>query len=105
MRVIFQRFEKYGLKLHPEKTRMIAFGRPGKGGLDGDAPHQPGTFDFLGFTHYWGRSRKGYWVIKRKTAAKRLRRTLRGIGEWCRTHRHWPMGEQFQTLVCKLAGH
>lgn len=104
-RVIFQRFEKYGLKLHPEKTRLVAFGRPEKAGLDGEPPQEPGTFDFLGFTHYWGKSRKGYWVIKRKTAAKRLRRTLRAIGVWCRTHRHLPMGEQFEALVRKLAGH
>ena len=50
-RVIFRRFEKYGLKLHPEKTRLVAFGRPGKVGRDGTGPHEPGTFDFLGFTH------------------------------------------------------
>jgi len=69
-RVIFQRFEKYGLKLHPEKTCLVPFGRPEKGGLDGDRPHEPGTFDFLGFTHYWGKSRKGYWVIRRKAARR-----------------------------------
>lgn len=104
-RVIFQRFEKYGLKLHPEKTRLVAFGRPEKGGLDGTPPHEPETFDFLGFTHYWGRSRKGYWVIRRKTAAKRLRRTLHAIGDWCRAHRHDGMFDQFRILVRKLEGH
>lgn len=104
-RVLFQRFEKYGLKLHPEKTRLVPFGRPGKGGLDGEAAHEPGTFDFLGFTHYWGRSRKGYWVIRRKTAAKRLRRTLRAIGDWCRINRHRGMFDQFRVLVRKLDGH
>lgn len=104
-RVIFQRFEKYGLKLHPEKTQLVPFGRPERGGLDGAAAHEPGTFDFLGFTHYWGRSRKGYWIIKRKTAAKRLRRTLSAIGDWCRTHRHEGMFEQFKVLVRKLDGH
>lgn len=104
-RVIFSRFEKYGLKLHPEKTRLVAFGRPEKRGLDGQPPHEPGTFDFLGFTHYWGRSRKGYWVIQRKTAAKRLRRTLHAITDWVRRHRHTGMAEQFATLVRKLSGH
>jgi len=104
-RVIFRRFEKYGLKLHPEKTRLVPFGRPEKGGLDGDLPHEPGTFDFLGFTHYWGKSRKGYWVIRRKTAAKRLRRTLRAIGDWCRQNRHRGMWDQFKVLVRKLDGH
>lgn len=104
-RVIFRRFEKYGLTLHPEKTRLVPFGRPGKAGEDGTAPHEPGTFDFLGFTHYWGRSRKGYWVIRRKTAAKRLRRTLRALGDWCRIHRHRGMLDQFLALVRKLGGH
>lgn len=104
-RVIFPRFEKYGLKLHPEKTRRVPFGRPEKGGLDGEPAHEPGTFDFLGFTHYWGKSRKGYWVIRRKTAAKRLRRTLHVIGDWCRDHRHRGMFDQFKMLVRKLEGH
>jgi len=104
-RVIFRRFEKYGLKLHPEKTRLVPFGRPAKAGPDRTGPHEPGTFDFLGFTHYWGKSRKGYWVIQRKTAAKRLRRTLRAIEDWCQGHRHNGMAEQFAVLVRKLAGH
>jgi RNA-directed DNA polymerase len=104
-RVIFQRFEKYGLKLHPEKTRLVPFARPETIGLDGTGPDEPGTFDFLGFTHYWGKSRKGYWVIKRQTAAKRLRRTLRAIGDWCRTNRHRGMFDQFRELVRKLEGH
>jgi group II intron reverse transcriptase/maturase len=104
-RVIFKRFEKYGLKLHPGKTRLVPFGRPERVGPDGSGPHPPGTFDFLGFTHYWGKARKGYWVIKRQTAAKRLRRTLRAIGDWCRTNRHRGMFDQFRELVRKLEGH
>jgi group II intron reverse transcriptase/maturase len=104
-RVIFQRFEKYGLKLHPEKTRLVPFARPETLGPDGAGPDQPGTFDFLGFTHYWGKSRKGYWIIKRQTMAKRLRRTLRKIGDWCRTNRHRGMFDQFRELVRKLEGH
>ena len=104
-RVLFQRFEKYGLKLHPEKTRRVPFGRPEKGGLDGAPAHAPGPFDFLGFTHDWGRSRKGDWVIQRKTAAQRLRRTLTAIGDWGRLHGHRGMFEPFQRLVRKLDGH
>ena len=103
--VLFKRFEKYGLSLHPEKTQLVPFGRPGKPGPEGQAAAEPGTFDFLGFTHYWGRSRTGGWIIKRKTAAKRKRRTLKGINEWCRRHRHEGPLEQFQTLVRKLEGH
>jgi hypothetical protein len=104
-RVIFQRFEKYGLKLHPEKTRLVPFGRPETIGRDGTGPEEPGTFDFLGLTHYWGRARKGGWVIKRKTAAKRLRRTIKAIGDWCRINRHRGMFDQFRELVRKLEGH
>jgi RNA-directed DNA polymerase len=104
-RVIFQRFEKYGLELHPEKTRLVPFARPETLGPDGAGPDQPGTFDFLGFTHYWGKSRKGYWIIKRQTMAKRLRRTLRNIGDWCRTNRHRGIFDQFRELVRKLEGH
>jgi group II intron reverse transcriptase/maturase len=104
-RVIFQRFEKYGLKLHPEKTRLLPFARPETVGSDGEGPDEPGTFDFLGFTHYWGKSRKGHWVIKRKTAAKRQRRTLKALGHWCRINRHRGMFDQFRELVRKLAGH
>jgi len=104
-RVIFQRFEKYGLKLHPEKTRLVPFGRPDRGGPGGERAHEPGTFDFLGFTHYWGKSRKGHWTIRRKTAAKRLRRTLRAIGDWCQQNRHRGMWDQFKVLLRKLEGH
>ena len=100
LRVLRKRFAKYGLTLHPDKTRLVPFGRP-KGG---DA-QRPGTFDFLGFTHYWGRSQKGKWVIKRKTARTRLNRGLKRIGEWCRVNRHRPLAEQQAKLTQKLQGH
>jgi group II intron reverse transcriptase/maturase len=104
-RVIFKRFEKYGLKLHPEKTQLVAFGRPGSRGPEGQEAEEPGTFDFLGLTHYWGKARQGYWVIKRKTAASRLKRSLKAVGDWCREHRHLGLREQHGTLVKKLTGH
>ena len=104
-RVIFQRFEKYGLKLHPEKTRLLPFARPETVGPDGEGAAEPDTFDFLGFTHYWGKSWKGHWVIKRKTVAQRLRRTLKAIAHWCRINRHRGMFDQFRELVRKLEGH
>lgn len=66
---------------------------------------RPGTFDFLGFTHYWGRSRKGRWVVKRQTSASRFRRAIKTIAEWCRVHRHRPIGEQHTRLSQKLRGH
>jgi hypothetical protein len=65
----------------------------------------PGTFDFLGFTHYWARSRKGNWIVKRKTASSRFTRAIRTISPWCRSHRHDPMAEQHATLCQKLRGH
>src|SRR5947209_6199419 len=83
---------------------MVPFGRPDRGGPGGERAHEPSTFDFLGFTHYWGKSRKGYWTIRRKTAAKRLRRTLRAIGDWCQQNRHRGMWDQFKVLLRKLEG-
>ena len=70
--VLPKRFGKYGLTLHPEKTRLVPFqGRP-PGSPPGPRDERPGTFDFLGFTHYWGRTLKGNWAVKRKTAEEPL---------------------------------
>ena len=66
---------------------------------------RPGTFDLLGFTHYWAMSRKGYWVVKQKTAADRFRRALKRIADWCRRYRHEPVREQWTALKRKLLGH
>jgi hypothetical protein len=59
----------------------------------------------LGFTHYWGRTLKGNWAVKRKTAKSRLGRSLRSIGQWCREHRHLSIREQWEALTAKLRGH
>jgi group II intron reverse transcriptase/maturase len=105
--VLPKRFEKYGLSLHPEKTRLVPFERPRayppRPGQPARTP--PGTFDLLGFTHYWGRSRKGSYVVKRKTSASRFRRGLKAISEWCRLNRHLPIADQHRTLSQKLRGH
>jgi len=98
--VLPRRFGKYGLTLHPEKTRLVRFVCPG--GPRGDPPE---TFDFLGFTHYWAKSRKGRWVPKQRTARDRLRRTVRRIREWCRQWRHLPVPDQAKILGQKLRGH
>jgi group II intron reverse transcriptase/maturase len=107
--VLPKRFEKYGLTLHPEKTRLVDFRRPDRRALpspdNGDVRSRPGTFDLLGFTHYWAKSRKGYWVVKQKTAADRLRRALKRIADWCRLHRHEPVRDQWKALNRKLLGH
>ena len=81
LEVIPKRLQRFGLQMHPEKTRLIHFRRP-KEKRQGDESRQPKTFQFLGFTHYWGRSRKGRWVVKRRTAGDRLRRSLLRIAQW-----------------------
>lgn len=104
-RVLFKRFEKYGLSLHPEKTRLLPFGRPEETKGDQTIGLKPETFDFLGFTHYWGKSREGRWIIRRKTMRKRLTRSLKAIGQWCRKNMHEPMLRQVEQLGRKLKGH
>jgi group II intron reverse transcriptase/maturase len=98
------RLGEFGLELHPEKTRLIYFGRP-----TGEARRRngtrPGTFDFLGFTHYWGKSFKGNWVVRRKTSRKKFKEKLKKMNEWCREHRHFPVWWQHRKLCQKLKGH
>ena len=104
LEVLPKRFGKYGLTIHPDKTRLVRF-RPeakARGTRTTDEPH---TFDFLGFTHYWGKSRKGRPVVKRKTASNRLTRAITTIADWCRRHRHQPLREQHHRLKQKLQGH
>ncbi len=107
--VLPKRLAKYGLTLHPEKTRLVDFRRPDRrlsaSPQQGNAQSRPATFDLLGFTHYWARSRKGHWVVKQKTAADRFRRALKRIADWCRRYRHAPVREQWTTLRQKLLGH
>jgi group II intron reverse transcriptase/maturase len=97
--VLPKRFGKYGLKLHPEKTRLFRF--TPNSGREGDSR----SFDFLGFTFYWGQSRKGRWMVKRKTARSRFTRSLKRLGQWCRANRHEPIRKQHQQLARKLRGH
>jgi group II intron reverse transcriptase/maturase len=99
-KVLSARFAKYGLTLHPQKTRLIDFTKPKSGQRKGS-----GSFTFLGFTHHWKKSMKGNWVIGRKTDRKRLGRAIKGIGQWCREHRDSPRKEQHQMLTMKLRGY
>ena len=100
--VLPKRFGRFGLTMNSEKTALIKFGKPGRFKLFDTGN---GTFDFLGFTHYWARSRRGYWVIKRKTARKRLDRFLKSLWKWCRKNRHMPLKEQYRVLCLKLRGY
>jgi group II intron reverse transcriptase/maturase len=103
MAVLPKRLAKYGLQVHPEKTRLVQFHRPRPDGRDSN--DDPGTFTFLGFTHYWGKSKKATWVVKRKTAKRRSARAVRRIWEWCRAHRHEEVAKQQDQLNRKLRGH
>jgi RNA-directed DNA polymerase len=107
MEVIPKRLGKYGLTVHPTKTKLVPFSPPSSKTKDPDEPpaNRPGTFDLLGFTHYWARSRNGYWVVKLKTAADRFCRAVQSIDLWCRRNRHLPVNQQHTKLNEKLRGH
>ena len=98
MEVLPKRFGRYNLTLNPAKTRLVDFRRPPPGG--GSA-----SFELLGFTHFWGRSRKGKLVVQRKTASSRFSRALKRISEWCRANRHRSVADQHKMLSMKVRGH
>lgn len=98
------RMAAFGLTLHPAKTRLVRFGRPARFGR-GSSPVSPGTFDFLGFTVYWRRSRRGAWVPAMKTRRASLRKAIVAFSDWCRRHRHMPLNRQHDVLSRKLQGH
>jgi RNA-directed DNA polymerase len=104
LQVLPKRFARFGLKLHPEKTRLVGFGREALARAS-RAGTKPDAFDFLGLTHLCARSRRGKFTVHVKTMKKRLKRSLKGIGEWCREHRHDPVNKQQATLNAKLRGH
>ena len=97
--VLFKRFEKHGLMIHPEKTRLVPFYPPDRNGGKRE------TFNFLGFTHQWGTSRKGRAIVTRQTMSKRLTRALDGLRQFCRENRTQPLEEQWKSLKQKMRGH
>ena len=103
--VLPRRFGKYGLSLHPQKTRLIDFHRRevSRASVARDAPAR--TFDLLGFTHLWAPARSGHAVVWQKTSRKRLTRSARAAREWCREHRHDSLPAQHRALSAKLRGH
>jgi hypothetical protein len=113
MAVISKRFEKYGLTVHPDKTKLIDFRAPNhlerrraaKSNDNGKDGGRPQTFDLLGFTHYWGKTSKGNWSVRRKTMKSRLTRSIQKIEQWCRNNRHRPIREQWKMLCAKVRGH
>jgi group II intron reverse transcriptase/maturase len=108
MAALPKRFGKYGLKLHPDKTRIVDFRSPPRRGGRGDASRrhdEPRAFELLGFKHFWRLSYKGNWAVRRKTASSRLGRVLKRLSQWCRQHRHDDVREQHRMLVLKMRGH
>jgi hypothetical protein len=102
--VLGKRFERYGLMLHPAKTRFVDF-RPRRPGGRNHPGTSGTTFDFLGFTHAWGKSRRGYDVVRQVTAKSRLARGLAAVSDWCRRHRHEPITKQHRHLTAMARGH
>jgi RNA-directed DNA polymerase len=101
MDALHKRMVKHGLTLHPEKTRLLAF-HPPQGGDEGKGS---ATFDFLGFTLYWRRTRRGSWAMWCKTRRARLSRAIKSAADWCRRHRHLPVKDQHAALVRRVNGH
>ncbi len=105
LQVLALRLGKYGLQLHPDKTRIVDFRIPRRwppADADGGLPT---SFNFLGFTHVWGRSRWGMSAVRQYTAKDRLARSVKAIGAWCRRMRHWPLRDQQARLSRMLQGH
>lgn len=94
MQVLPKRFSRFGLQLHPDKTCVTVF-----------KPREKNRVDFLGFTHFWGKSRRGSWIVQRKTMKSRFARGVKAISQWCRSNRHQSLSEQYATLSRKLRGH
>jgi RNA-directed DNA polymerase len=105
MKVLPKRLGKYGLTLHPEKTRLVRFQQPVRADGKDLMGQPPETFDFLGFTHYCGLSRKGRWAVFRKTAAGRFARAVTKVGDWCKKFRCLSVREQHRALAAKIRGH
>ena len=99
-----KRLESFGLKLHPEKTRIIKFGRKWVEGKRSGGD-KPGTFNFLGFTHIAGKDRRGNYLVKRKTMSKRLHRAIRNAYQICRGMMHFSLKMRHARLRKILTGH
>jgi RNA-directed DNA polymerase len=102
MAMLRQRMAECGLRLHPEKTRLVPFRRPSSGQEGGKGP---GTFDFLGFTLLWRKTRRGHWGQNFKTRKARLQRAKLALNDFCRRFRHEPVKEQHASLCKRISGH
>ncbi len=100
--VLPKRFERFGLRIHPVKTRLVHFERPRGDDVPPSGPGRARSFDFLGFTHHWGKSRKGMQVVQRSTMRSRFSRTVKAIATWLRQHLHEPLAVQAKQIAAKL---
>ncbi len=100
LEVLGKRLGRFGLALHPDKTRFVDFRRASLKGHGSS-----GTFDFLGFTHLWGRSRRGFIVVRQVTAKDRFARAVKSVFDWCKRHRHLPLPDQCEHLAHAIRGH
>lgn len=105
LEVLGKRLGKYGLQLHPDKTRLVDFRAGQKPAPEGEEAAMATTFTFLGFVHVWAKSRRGRDVVRQQTARERFASTLTAINEQCRHMRHEPIREQHRKLCLKLRGH
>jgi RNA-directed DNA polymerase len=105
MAVLPKRFEKFGLTVHPEKTKLVDMRGPSDGNGNTHGGGELGSFTFLGFRHYWAKSRHGRWVIMQKTDSSRLSRAVLNVAEWIKRHRHEPLASQHDALSQKMKGH
>ena len=94
MQVLAKRFHRYSLPLHPDKTCVTVF-----------KPKEKSSIDFLGFTHYWRKGRRGCWIVERKTMKSRFARSVKAIKQWCQANRHHSLPEQHAALCRKIKGH
>jgi hypothetical protein len=102
--VLGKRLARYGLPLHPDKTRLLDF-RP-KRSQSARHPETDGTtFDFLGLTHVWGRSRNGKDMLRQVTAQSRFARAVAAVNDWCQKNRHWSLRDQHRHLSSMMRGH
>jgi RNA-directed DNA polymerase len=102
MEVLPKRFARFGLQLHPQKTRILSFDSPALGIA---RAQQSRSFDFLGFTHYWVMSRRGRYIVRQRTAKDRFSRSLKKLKMQSLAMRHEPTVDQYRTLCRMLRGH
>jgi RNA-directed DNA polymerase len=102
MKVLGKRLERFGLSLSPDKTELLDFRRPPREQQGGKGPS---AFDFLGFTHYWRRGRKGRWNPAWKTRKRSLQKAVKENQSWCKANRHLSIPEQHVALTRRIRGH